>query len=468
VFGRQSGHGHFESIMNIRNKLTIQFTLLVAFILLMFCGLIYYKSMLQIRTEFYYLLEERTLTTAYIFLEEDGFPPDLYETVRQRHMRTLNGEVAQFFDMENNPAFIEASDEVSYDDELINHIRNAEYHEFKDDERQGVGIFYRDNQGDFVVIVSAIDVIGKSRLNNLFRTLLTGFLLSIFVLFLAGRFFATQALKPIPRIVKQVNNISASNLNARLGTGDEDDEIAELTATFNNMLDRFEDTFSVQQRFVANASHELRSPLTSIIGEIEVALKKQRSHDEYEDVLNSIHQDALMLHELITGLLNLAEAESEKMHEVLKPVRVDEVAIEAGMLIEKKYPGSKIKVNYLTDNKNGDHFVIPANKPLLFNTFTNIIDNAIKFSPENPTIELSLDASEHRIEFSVKDNGIGIHQSEISNIYDPFYRAKDALSYKGYGIGLSLVKRVLSILKGEIQVNSVPGDGTTVSIFFKK
>ena len=138
------------------------------------------------------------------------------------------------------------------------------------------------------------------------------------------------------------------------------------------------------------------------------------------------------------------------------------------MQIEKKYPGSKVIVNYLTEIEDGDHFIIPANRPLLLNAFANVIDNAIKFSPKNPVIELFLDASESQIEFSVKDSGIGIPQDEIGNIYDPFFRAKDALSYQGYGIGLSLVKRVLSIMQGEIQINSVHGDGTTVSIFFRK
>jgi len=454
--------------MKIRNKLSIHFTILVASILILFCSMIYYRSMIQIRVDFFELLEERTLTTAYIFLEEDGFPPDLYETVRQRYLRSLHGEIAQIYDLNNSPVFLELSDDVSFSHELINFIRNQEYHEFREGDRQAVGIYYRDNQGDFVVIVSAIDVIGKSHLNNLYWTLLTGILLSVIILFVVGRFFAMQALKPIPRIVKQVNNISASNLKVRLEEGDENDELAELAATFNNMLNRFEDTFSIQQRFVANASHELRSPLTSIIGEIEVARKKERSYDEYIKVLDSIHQDALTLNDLITGLLNLAEAESEKIHEVLKPVRVDEIAIEASMQIEKKYPGSKVKFNYLTELEDGDYFIIQANRPLLLNVFANVIDNAIKFSPKNPVIELSLEASESRIVFSIKDSGIGIPQNEIGNIYDPFYRAKDAISYQGYGIGLSLVKRVLSIMQGEIQINSVYGDGTTVSIIFQK
>jgi signal transduction histidine kinase len=125
-------------------------------------------------------------------------------------------------------------------------------------------------------------------------------------------------------------------------------------------------------------------------------------------------------------------------------------------------------VNYSTFNTNGDLFIIPANRPLLLNAFTNIIDNAIKFSPDNQVAELSLDATDTKVEFSVKDYGIGIPENEIGNIFSPFYRSKDAVSFKGYGIGLSLVERILTILKGEIQITSVYGSGTIVAVSFKK
>lgn len=457
--------------MKIRNKLSIQFTVLVASILLVLFSLIYYASWSQIRANFYDQLHDRTVTTAYIYLEEDGFPSELYATVRERYMRTLPEEIGQLFDMENNPAFIEPSGEVPYDNNKINYIRSnhtyPDYFTFSNGKWQSAGIFYPDNQGDFVVIVTAVDEIGRAYLTTLGWILVSGYLISLVLLFFAGRFFATQALKPIPKILTQVNKISPSKLNQRLNKG-EDDEIGELVSTFNLFLNRLEESFKSQKRFVANASHELRTPLTSIIGEIEVTLKKERSADEYVDVLNSIHQDTLTLHELITGLLNLAEAEAEKMHEMLKPVRVDEVAIEAGILIEKKYPGAKVQVNYVTENTNVDNFIIPAYRPLLFNAFANIIDNAVKFSPGNQFVELSLHASDSNIEFSVKDFGIGISENDIGNIYDPFFRSKDVVSFKGYGIGLSIVKRVFLILKGEIQVSSSLGNGTTVSVHFKK
>lgn len=454
--------------MRIRYKLTLQFTLLAMVILLIFCGLIYYRAAKQNEQNFYKQLNERAYTTAYIFLEEDEFSSRLYQTVKERYQRTLSHEISMFFDEDNNPAFLGLSDEVTYSNELIDYIRDKEYHEFKDGARQAVGIYYRDNQGDFVIISSAVDVTGKSYLNNLFRTLLAGFIVITALLFIAGYFFAYQALKPISQVVKKVNTISVSNLSVRLEEGNKVDEIAVLAGTFNKMLDRFEDSFKIQERFVANASHELRTPLTSILGELEVALEKPRTDQEYKAVLQSVYQDTLTLKEMITGLLNLAEAESEKIFEMMQPMRLDEVIIDAAVNTESRYPASKIKISYLNEKAEEDDYILPANRALLFNAFGNILDNALKYSPDNQEAEISIYASDQKIEFLVKDKGMGISETEISHIYDPFFRSRNVSQYKGYGIGLSLVKRVLSLLNGTIQISSEPDKGTLVTVTFLK
>lgn len=463
--------------MKIRNRLSIQFTALVASILLVFCVAIYYVTFLQIQKDFFDQLRDRTFTTAYMFLEEDELPPDIFDTIRQRFMRSLSGEIAQLYDMKNNIRFLAESGEVEYSDELVNFIRDNEYHEFIDGERQAVGIFYRDNQGDFVVIVSAINTIGQAHLSNLMWVLVSGFFFSVIVLFVAGRFFAAQSLRPIPRVVHQVNQISASNLHLRLDNGGNQDEIGELASTFNLLLDRLEENFRMQQRFVANASHELRTPLTSVIGEIEVTLTRKREVAEYEEVLQSILNDALTLQELTNGLLDLAQAESEKLNEMLNPVRVDETVIEASGLIEKKYPGSKIIINYSDEPETSDQnsnktkpasYEIPAGRSLLLNVFMNVLDNAVKFSPDSPTAEVVLRSTPATIQVTIRDNGIGIGQEELVSVFTPFYRGKNALTFKGYGIGLPLVKRILTILNGSIEISSSTSSGTEVTIRFNR
>ena len=454
--------------MKIRNRLSLQFTALVAGILLMFCVIIYAITLTQVRSDFRSQLYERTLTTAYIFLEEDEFPPHVYDLIRERYIRTLPDEVAQLFDMENQAAFLPLSDVVHYSDDLINYIRDQEFHSFRDGERDAIGIFYRDNQGDFVVIVSAINRAGQAQLYNLTRALVTGYIIAVTILFIAGRFFAAQSLRPIPRVVREVNAITPDKLGARLNDGGSDDEIAELARTFNKLLERIQASFDLQQRFVANASHELRTPLTSVIGEVEVTLSKTRTPDEYQEVLQSIHHDALMLHQLVDGLLQIAHTESEKLHAMLETVRLDELVQEAAMITEKKHAGTRILINYADDSTEMEHFLIPAPRSLLLNVFINLMDNAVKFSPGAPTVEVGMQADQQSITTWVSDQGIGIPPEDHTRIFEPFFRSDAAISYQGFGIGLSLVRRVVQLMGGEIRLDSAPASGTTVTIFFKK
>ena len=458
--------------MNIRDKLSIQFTTLVAAIFLIFCLMIYYISVLQHKSEFYNELRERAQITAYIFLEEDGFSKEVYTAIAERYVQSLPEERAQLYDSDNQPRFIE-TDELELDDELINYIReNYSYpstYDFYIDDRQAVGLHYQDNQGDFVVVVSALDTTGEVFLENLALILIIGFLFSLLVILVSGRFFANQAVKPIPRIVRQVKRISASNLNLRLDGAEEKDELGELVSTFNDLLSKLEDSFEVQNRFVANASHELRTPLTSIIGEVEVALTKERTSEEYISTLNSIHHDAMALEQLTTGLLELAQAESERLNDLFYPIHLDELVLEAAIQIEKKYPGSRVNVNYEdASGTDAESFRFFGSEPLLHNVFLNVLDNAVKFSGRNPTVDVLLREGEGWIEVQVRDYGIGISGSDKNLIFSPFYRSSKVSSKNGYGIGLSLVKRVLNVLNGTISYVEPSGKGAQAILRFQK
>lgn len=458
--------------MKIRNRLSIQFTLLVASILVILLSAIFYVSWSQRTSLFYDQLLDRTVTTAYIFLEEDEFPPEVYRSVRERYVRTLPEEIGLLYDINNQPVFVDPPERVPYEPAMVDYIREhatyPEYIAFSEGKWRSVGMFYPDNQGDFVVIVSAIDHTGRAQLTNLAWTLVTGYLIAVVILFFTGRFYARQALKPIPLILKQVNAISPLNLDQRLDTGKEGDEISELVGTFNLFLDRLEESFNSQKRFVANASHELRTPLTSIIGEIEVALGKQRTGEEYAEVLGSVYKDTLVLRDLVSGLLELAQTDTSQMPGKREWVRMDELVIEAGMLVQKKYPGARVHVNYISDTYSDQDFLFAGNRPLLMNVFVNVIENAVKFSPDLAEAEVMLACDASSIEVTVSDQGIGIPEQELEKIFDPFFRSRNAIAYKGFGIGLSLVERILRMMQANIHIASKPGRGTTAVITFKK
>lgn len=456
--------------MKIRDKISYQFTFLVGTILLFFCVMIYVVTFMQHQSEFYKELGDRAKNTAYIYLEEDGFSEEVYRAIQERYIQKLPEEIVQLYDNNNTPKFIEIPGENIHDDAIINHIRDnylyPDYYKFQHGDKLAAGFFYPDNQGDFVVIISATDAIGQTFLENLIWILVVGFFLSLVIIFFTGRFFAIQALKPIPKIVNQVNSITASSLYIRLESGKEQDELSELTDTFNDLLKRLEENFNMQKRFVSNASHELRTPLTSMIGEIEVSLLKERTSEEYQETLNSIHHEALTMQELTTGLLELAQAESERLNMMFREVHVDEVITEAGRQIEKKYPDAQVNVHI--DKPLGaqeSRFVTTANTSLLFDVFLNVIDNAIKFSPHTQVADIFLTKENKEIRLTIKDYGLGIDEDEIDKIFDPFYRSQNVISQKGYGIGLSLVKRILNIFQGSIHIDSALHKGTTVTIF---
>lgn len=449
--------------MKVRNQISVKFTALVAALLLLFCIVIYLMTSIQVQNRFYEELRDRAYITAYMYLEEDELPPAAFEIVRQRYARSIPGEVVQLFDMNNQAAFLPLTDKIYYKDDLINSVRNTGYVETKIQSYQTLGIFYRDNQGDFVILVSAENIQGSEQLIQLRAALITGFGLLVVIIFVSGRIFAIQALKPIPEVVKKVNQITPQKLHMRLDDHGAVDEIGELAATFNKLLDRIEENMNLQKRFVANASHELRTPLTSVIGEIEVALTRDRNLDEYKEVLLRIHEDALTLHDLINGLLEIAQTESEKLNQQLIPIRVDELVLEAVLTIEKKHPSVKVTVNYENADRTGE-LVVQASRPLLLNVFINVIDNAVKFNKEDTMVDIHIESmvDQHRIVIS--DNGPGIDEEDLAYVFNAFYRGKNSHGIKGHGIGLSITRKILDLHNGSIIIKSVKNVGTTVII----
>lgn len=148
-----------------------------------------------------------------------------------------------------------------------------------------LGKFYTNPKERIVIFVAAIDLYGFKKLSTLSWILIIVFIAGLILVYFAGRIFADRAVQPILKVMLQVDGIGVSNLNARLEEGSGKDEIARLSATFNKLLERLETSFKVQKSFIANASHELNTPLTVITGQLEVVLMKARTNQEYVDAI---------------------------------------------------------------------------------------------------------------------------------------------------------------------------------------
>ena len=448
--------------------------------------LIFYFANLYTKNDFYQRLKERATIAAQASLEKDEMSLNIYDDIRKRHLQTLPQEKEHIISMSqmeelsradslkeqpNVVMFQKLIKELSNGDENLNQfpssflegIISEEYVQAKMHDTYYVGIPYSDNQGDFIVVISAVDKYGQSKLSNLLHILIAIFLAGLGVIYVVGSYYARQILKPISKITIRANQISAMNLHLRLETGHKKDELTELAMTLNNMLDRLETSFDIQRSFVNNASHELKNPLTAILGEVEIALRHERSKSDYIQSLKTVEKEARRLELLVKSLLRLAETDHSKKGLTIESIRIDELLLDVKDDLDSVNSNNNITFDFATFPNDPDQLIIQGNKSLLKMVFTNIMDNACKFSNNNVVI-IKIKADFINVKIEIIDYGVGVPQNELKSIIEPFFRASNARNFKGFGIGLPLAHKIIKIHGGQLVINSTEGAGTLVLV----
>ena len=451
--------------MKIRTRLALQFTIIVACMLLISAMAIYFSSATYRQQEFYYRLKDKARTTARLLINVQEVDKDLLRVI-DRNTITLPQERVVVYNYLNQEIYDSKPGEANITEinlALLNKIRLEEDIEFHIGDKEAIGILFTDQYNRFVVVASAFDRFGLSKLNNLRTVLVIVFFSGVTIAAFAGWFFAGQALKPISDVIEQVDKISISNINSRVNEGNKTDEIALLAITFNKMLSRLEASFEMQRTFVANASHELRTPLTSITGNIEVSLINKRDISEYENTLKSILDDIKHLTNLTNGLLEMAYASRDISEIKMEQNRIDELIWQARAHILKQHPDYKVIVEFenMPDEENA--LLFKSNDQLLKTAFINLIDNGCKFS-EDKICKVLLRFSNDNIYIVFKDNGPGIKQEDHELLFQPFYRGNSTRHIKGHGLGLSMTKKIINLHNGTIAIDTSQTSGTAISI----
>jgi signal transduction histidine kinase len=286
--------------------------------------------------------------------------------------------------------------------------------------------------------------------------------------FVVGRIYAERALSPIKQLVAEIAGISISNLNKRANEGNGSDELAQLAISFNAMLARLEAAFLVQRNFIANASHEMRTPLTAISGQLEVLLLKERTEEEYRTGVESVLQDIHKLNKLANRLLLLAQTDTDAPEANFNPVRVDDILWEARTDLLKMKPNFSIEVNLDDTITDLEELQVMGSDILLKTLVLNLMENGCKYSDDH-VVKVSLGVRAKTIHLTFTDNGIGISEVDLKQLFEPFFRSNSIRNRDGHGIGLSLVKRICDLHKGTIEVWSELGKGSifTVSLPLK-
>ena len=446
--------------MQIRSKLSLYFTLTSSLLMLIIMGFIYLLFSNFTKNDFYKALHERTEVTAQLYLEADEISPASLNKIKERFVNTLPAEVIRVYDSTDELTFVKENNQ-NWSKQVINEVRQKKYLAYEENGKQIVGISYDDNQGTFVILASAVDVYGQQRKKNLLQIMAALFVAQLLVQFVAGRWLAQNALHPIQKVNEQVQKISATDLHLRVQTENEKDELGILAANFNGLLERIEKSFDLQKMFVANVSHELKTPITNIVGEIEVAMSKERTPAEYNKTFQSVLVEADRLHDIVINFLMLATAENDVARQQTEPVRLDELMWE----VQEMYAEGQVQVQMAGLPEDENRLYIKTNKTLLLLALTNIIQNGLKFSSGQPVV-CGLRFSDGVINISIADRGIGISADALPNIFEPFYRSSNAATYQGHGIGLYIAKKIIDLLGGSIGAQSEAGRGTVFNINF--
>jgi heavy metal sensor kinase len=326
-------------------------------------------------------------------------------------------------------------------------------------------IFEKDNSKVFIQLAIENDI-DSPYVKQLSYSLIVATPIILILFLLIANMLINKTLLPVKGVVESVKSISANSLSKRISTDNIPSEIKELVTTFNHLLNNLEDSFNKITSFTHDASHELKTPLTVIRGEIEVALKQERSAEEYQDILKDILEESISIQKIIKQLLFLAKKDTSEMKSNFLEIYLDELVTDTALRMRK-----------LAKDKNIDIVIkkiipstIYANETLLKIAINNIIKNAITYSNNDTVIEISMDETSQEYLLEIKDNGYGINDEDLPFIFDRFYRADKARSRKnaGFGLGLSIVKMILDIHNYRLELKSIKDVGTTITIKIPK
>jgi len=320
--------------------------------------------------------------------------------------------------------------------------------------------FKKPFSGTIILIKDNID----DKVENVVDTLLVLIpVLLILMLFFASKLI-DKILIPIKNITKTAQKININRLTSKIEQPKDNDEIKELIDAFNSMITRLQEGFEQIERFNNDVSHELKTPLTVIIGEANLALRKLREPQEYQQSLKTIANEAKNMQKMINDLLILMHYTKENIEQTFTPIDLDTILI---MVLEKYNTMAKEK-NIKIHLDKLEAISYTGNSQLISIIFSNLIDNAIKYTPNGKNIYISLYKKDKHIHFIIKDEGIGIPKEKIDKITDRFYRVDESRNraIKGFGLGLSIVQNSVVLHNAKMDISSQVDIGTTIKITF--
>lgn len=443
--------------MKIREKLSISFSVVASVTLMAFGIAIYFFFAQYRKNEFDNRLKQRIEVTEKMFLERENFSEQAFNTIQEQFLNKLPEETEEVLELTDT---FREQIEQDYPEPFLQDLTTKGESFFLLGDRQGAGKVFHVHGKDYLVLLTAVDNIGIRLMDHFLTIIFIGLAVCILAMIIVSYAVSGNILNPILQKIRKANSISANNMHERLTVRNPDDELGQLAIAFNHLLDRVAAAFETQRSFIDSASHEIRNPLTTIIGESEYALERTRSETEYIASFKVISEEADRLNILVNSLLKLSGISSKQSTFVMEVVGIKEIL---NSCLEKlTYMNPDCKIEF--DGDNSTDFEIRGNPHLLETSFINLIDNGCKFSFNKPVKVSVAQVSEGTVTVVIEDKGIGIPPEDLPKVTQPFHRAQNARKIAGVGIGIPLTSKIIELHKGSMVFDSTINVGTSVSV----
>ena len=381
------------------------------------------------------------------------------ENLSELEKTILPAEKDYRISVSGNKAKIKDSLKQNYPAPFIEELFRTGKANFMKDSLQGTAQIIEDSKEKYILLVVASDEYGLNQLSYIKWVLLFFTLLGVAAIALTGKWVVQRSLAPLNAKIEKAKRIGEGHFGERLSVQNEKDELGQMAIAFNEMFNRLENVFQTQRQFIGNASHEIRNPLTTILGEADLALEKDRNSAYYQKSLKSIRSSAERLNLLLENLLKLAQTSLVSSTVLSEEVRVDELLFDVQTEIGKSYP-NRIEIEFETE----EELFINGNAPLLQSAIGNIVQNACKFSGTSQ-VKIMFGYNKKDVWIKIIDKGMGIEAAHLSEITKPLFRGENARGIEGFGLGLALAQKIIEIHQGNLAFHSNP-HGTTVHLTF--
>jgi len=405
------------------------------------------------------------LLTGIFYLEKDELPENQHLLIGQQFRENSLEIITRVYNNKNHIVYGDKTIDANINAEKLDYIRKNRKLNFKSKHHFYFGSYYHDNQGDFVVFVKKNDVEFKTMTDRLQIIMIMVLVIGLITIYIVSRVLSNLAYSPIKNIINQVNEIQASSLDRQIVSPNTKDDIQELVETYNNLFTRLSDTFIIQKNFINYVSHEFKTPLTAISGNLEVFAQKDRSSTEYKEMSEKVLENVYQIEDTMNTLMMLSGLRNNtELNEIF---RVDELVWDINDQLPEIYDLKNTPIQIVLEVANDKLLSIKGNSNEIKIALYNIIENAVKYSNGNP-IKISLLEQNNQLKIVIEDRGTGISEDDLTFIKQTFYRGKNVKDIKGSGVGLSLSNIIFKQNNIDFNIASKKDEGTTVTLLFPR